>query len=251
MFDGSDSDDDSGSEFFGSRRGARGQSSSSSGSESEGDSQDAGGGLLAQMQQQRAQRSALAAAGAKRPIVMRMAPLPPALAPAAPASGPLPPPCKQAHALLPPPPLFPQPVPRAQVPLVGRGAPATERDPEGPPHVCFGCNLPIAIYGKLVCLHTCIFLSVGTPFVTSLCFCNRNRARMSCVLPVPRKTRSALDASSQSSRLLLFSFLFPCTLRFTHTNTLPQSAGRQQRGCNVHLQRRGVQPRIFHRVFVP
>ena len=149
MFDASDSDDDSGSEFFGPRGGGRAASSSSSGSESEGET---GGGLLAQVQAQRAQRSALAAAGAgaKRPIVMRMAPLPPALAPAA-----LPPPCKQPHAapaLLPLPPgglpLSRVPPP---VPLVGRGAPATERDPEGPPHVCFACNLPIAIYGKLVC----------------------------------------------------------------------------------------------------
>lgn len=154
MFDASDSDDDSGSEFFGPRRGARAQSSSSSGSESETEAPDAGGGLLAQVQQQRAQRSALAAAGAgaKRPIVMRMAPLPPALAPAA-----LQPPCKQAHtgpALLPLPPQVPQMPQMPQMPavqLVGRGAPATERDPEGPPHICFSCNLPIAIYGKLVC----------------------------------------------------------------------------------------------------
>ena len=153
MFD-SDSDSDSGSEFFGSNRLRRSSSSGSVSSESDTESQDADMGLLRQLQQQEQQRAAAqnsAAAAGRRPILIRMAS---ATAPFQQMQAPVPMPVPAAtptrggaRSLLPAP-VVPQP---AQ--LVGYAVPAIERDPEGPPHVCYKCKLPIAIYGKLVCAH--------------------------------------------------------------------------------------------------
>ena len=152
----SDSDgEDSGSEFFGHDREDSSTSlGSSSGSESDADTQEESGGLLTQQLRQRSQ-AASALTGMKRPITM-------VTAPAAMNVGQ--PPLKGSKpSLLPPPsaPMIARPPGVGNAPVgvqpgpmyIGHAISSRDRDPEGPPHICYKCNTPIAIYGKLVSCH--------------------------------------------------------------------------------------------------
>ena len=134
MIDSDSDSDDSGSEFFGSSKLHRtGSSGSSSCSDSDTVSQESELGLVQHLQQQIQQRNApssASVAATRLPIVMKMATPTPQVA---------------ADVTQPP------------VQLVGYAVPTSERDPEGPPHICAKCKLPIAIYGKLVSLQSLMF----------------------------------------------------------------------------------------------
>ena len=150
MFDDSDGED-SGSEFFDhGRKRSHSLSGSSSGSESDAEIED--GGLLARQLREQA-HNASAAMAVRRPITMVMA--------SAPVDTIQPPAKSSKPSLLPPPPgpMIQRPLNVVEGPLqmkqgavlLGHAVSARDRDPEGPPHICFQCNMPIAIYGKLVC----------------------------------------------------------------------------------------------------